>query len=60
MSYKAKTNFKPANPHPQPQPPFFIPFISFYTKDTIIPKKKQKKNREYATVFPKKKVELIT
>ena len=36
MSYKAKTNFKPAIP--QPQPPFSY-IISFYNQDTIIPKK---------------------
>ena len=55
MSYKAKTNFKPAIP--QPQPPFSY-IISFYNQDTII-LKKIRKNREYATVFlQKKKFEL--
>ena len=49
MSYKAKTNFKPAIP--QPQPPFSY-IISFYNQDTIVLKKK---NREYATVFLQKK-----
>ena len=48
MSYKAKTNFKPAIP--QPQPPFSY-IISFYNQDTIV----LKKNREYATVFLQKK-----
>ena len=51
MSYKAKTNFKPAIP--QPQPPFSY-IISFYNQDTII-LKKNRKNREYATVFLQKK-----
>ena len=51
MSYKAKTNFKPAIP--QPQPPFSY-IISFYNQDTII-LKKIRKNREYATVFLQKK-----
>ena len=52
MSYKAKTNFKPAIP--QPQPPFSY-IISFYNQDTIVLKKKQ---RICNCLSAKKKVEL--
>ena len=52
MSYKAKTNFKPAIP--QPQPPFSY-IISFYNQDTIILKKNQKKTENLQLSFCKKK-----
>ena len=50
MSYKAKTNFKPAIP----QPPFSY-IINFYNQDTIILKKTEKKTEYMQLSFRKKK-----